>query len=93
MKSKILNIILHIILGFLLCLIGVNINKTINIGNNFNFYTSILNIIIVVAGGINISKYINKKTIHSKKESSLSTLPLIIGLLIAGLLLRVVHFI
>lgn len=93
MKSRLLSLFFHIILGFFLCFIGINISNTINIENNFNFYTSLITIIIVVIGGINISKFINKKTIHLKTESVFSTLPLIIGLLIAGICLRIANFI
>ncbi|WP_407372097.1 hypothetical protein [Carnobacterium sp.] len=93
MKLKLLNIIFNIILGFILCFVGINIRNTITVEDKFNFYTSLLTIIIVVIGGINISEYMNKKTMYFKNESLFSTLPLIIGLLIAGACLKLTNFI
>ncbi|MDN6294483.1 MAG: hypothetical protein ACTHVM_07850 [Alkalibacterium gilvum] len=86
---KIVNIVFQFLLGFILCLMIINIVNSFDEESIFNIFISVITISFLVIASMNISKYINTKTAVFNTNNFLDVVPLLGGLLLAGVVLRV----
>ncbi|GEL67950.1 hypothetical protein [Marinilactibacillus psychrotolerans] len=89
MSKKVGNLILQFLLGFLLSLMMINVVRSIDEDNVFNIFISVPTLSFLTIAGMTISNHINYKTSLFYKKGSLNIIPLSIGILISGGIIRI----